>query len=65
MVAREIALVEEHIVDAARLHTRERGREAVVRVAAAQLEPHIGEKSGGFCIYCIGQEHNALICERW
>jgi len=20
---------------------------------------------GGFCISCIGQEHNALICERW
>lgn len=45
MATRDIAPVEDQMRDAARLHTRERGREAMVRVAAAQLEPHIGETS--------------------
>lgn len=45
MVTRERVQSEEQAVNAATITTRERGREAMVRVAAAQLELRVGDKA--------------------
>lgn len=46
MASRGTIQGDERVLDAAALDTRERGREAVVKVAAAQLEPRVGDKPG-------------------
>jgi len=46
MVTQERVQREEHALNTAEVTTRERGREAMVRVAAAQQEPRIGDKAG-------------------
>ncbi len=45
MATQDIAHAEGHRRETAGSRTRERGQEAVVRVAAAQLEPRVGEKA--------------------
>jgi hypothetical protein len=45
MVTRERVQPEGQALNAAEVVTRERGREAMVRVAAAQLEPRVGDKA--------------------
>ncbi len=45
MVTRERIQAGEDVVEEVEASARTRGREGVVRVAAAQLEPHVGEKA--------------------